>query len=109
MDNTDQARARIGMEVVDDSGHFIGTVEHVEPDHFVVQKGFFFPNSHRIPNSAISEMTDREIRLRISRETAMHATEDENWAEKPEHGEIVPDMIGGEKPANKSDSDPHTH
>lgn len=98
MDQNEQARPQTGMEVIDDAGHFIGTVEHVEPDHFVVQKGFFFSNSHRIPNSAIGHIDDHEILLRISRESAMHDSTDENWSDHPEHGEFAPES--GTKPGN---------
>lgn len=102
-----QARPETSMEVVDDAGYFIGTVENVEHDHFVVQQGFFFPKDHRIPNSAIGEISDAGIRLRISRETAMHESSDMNWAEYPESSEIVSDIGDEEKPAAKSDIDPH--
>lgn len=86
-----EQRPSVGMDVIDESDHLVGTVETVEHDHFVVQKGFFFPQSHRIPMSAINLIVENEVILRISREEAMANNSDVDWTAKPHHGEHVPD------------------
>lgn len=90
-----QARPEIGMDVIDSDDHLVGTVESVEHDHFVVQKGFFFSQSHRIPNSAIGEIQRGQVTLRIRREEAMEHSADTHWNERPEHGEIAPGSATG--------------
>lgn len=101
-------RPSVGMDVIDNADHLVGTVESVEHDHFVVQKGFFFPQSHRLPLSAIESITENEVLLRISREIAMASNADANFADTPRHGESVPDnseklrsgIRGGADPRN---------
>lgn len=88
---TANQRPATGMDVIDNGGYFVGTVEHVGPDHFVVQKGFFFPQSHRVPNSAIESIKGQQLTLRISREQAIQKDPDYDWADHPERGEIHPE------------------
>lgn len=99
MEDHEQRRPHIGMDVIDSAGHFVGTVEHVEHDHFVVEKGFFFPESHRIGISAIESIRESEITLRIARESALSSDPDHNWAHDPRHGEIAPETGDPEKSA----------
>lgn len=101
----DQQRPGPGMDVIDSGDHLIGTVESVEHDHFVVQKGFFFPQNHRIPNSAIASIDGSEIVLRISREVALSSSVDQNWGDQPLHGESVPDSSEKTKSATKGGVD----
>lgn len=102
----EQVRPQVDMDVIDDGDHMVGTVESVEHDHFVVQKGFFFPQNHRVPNSAIDSITGSEIRLRISREIALNSSVDLNWAEEPVHGESAPDNSDTTRSAFKGGVDP---
>lgn len=102
-----QDRPALGMDVIDTSDHLVGTVEAVEHDHFVVQKGFFFPKSHRIPNSAIDSIEGNEVRLRITREVAMTSSVDDDWSSVPHHGEVVPEIGDVEKSAARGGVDPH--
>lgn len=89
MDPRNDFRPRIGMDVIDRNDHLVGTVESVEHDHFVVARGLFFSQPQRIPDSAIADIRGDELRLRITREAALHSSVDIHWAERPEHGEIV--------------------
>ena len=102
-----QQRPAVGMDVIDNAGHLVGTVESVEHDHFVIQKGFFFPRNHRIPDSAIDRIANNEIILRISRDLDQSSSVDRNWADHPEHGEIVPEAGDVERSAARSGVDPH--
>lgn len=106
METQDQQRPQVGMEVLDNADHLMGTVEQLEPDHFVVQKGFFFPKSHRIAITAIESISGNEVTLGISREEAMHGSEDTKWADRPRHGEIAPDAGDVEKSATRDGADP---
>lgn len=94
------------MDVIDNANHLVGTVESVEHDHFIVQKGFFFPANHRIPQSAIASITENEVNLRISREMALATSTDETWADKPQHGESVPDASDVTRSAFRGGVDP---
>lgn len=101
-----QQRPQVGMDVIDSADHMVGTVETVEHDHFVVQKGFFFPENHRIPNTAIDSIDGNEITLRITREVALNSSVDLRWAEEPVHGESVPDSSETTRSAFKGGVDP---
>lgn len=102
-----RTRPNVGMEVIDNADHMVGTVESVEHDHFVVEKGFFFPQSHTISNTAIDSIDGNEITLRISRDEAMNSSPDSDWADKPHHGENVPDTSETEISARRGGVDPH--
>lgn len=86
-----EQRPSVGMDVIDNADHLVGTIETVEHNHFVVQKGFFFPQSHRIPVNAIENIVENEVTLRISREEALASDADVDWADKPHYGEHIPD------------------
>lgn len=88
MNNTPEHPAT-GMDVIDNGGYFVGTVERVGEDDFVVQKGFFFPQSHRLPNSAVDTIGGQQVTLRISRERALQREPEYDFADHPERGEIV--------------------
>lgn len=99
-------RPSVGMDVIDSADRLVGTVEAIEHDHFVVQKGFFFPQNHRVPNSAIDSIIENEVILRISRETALASDADVDWADRPFRGESVPDASEATRKAFRSGVDP---
>lgn len=101
-----EQRPAIGMDVVDNADHLVGTVETVEHDHFIVQKGFFFPQSHRLPISAIDSIEENEVTLRISLEVALASNVDADWKDSPQHGESVPDASQVTNDAFRSGVDP---
>lgn len=98
MEDRYDKRPRIGMNVVDCNDHLVGAVESVEHDHFVVGTELFFTQPQRIPDSAISDIYGNEVRLRITRETALHSSIDSHWGERPEHGEIVESPVADDAP-----------
>lgn len=72
-----------------------------------MKKGFFFLRNHEISNTAIREIRDMEIRLRITRKDALHGSVDQNWADHSEQVEIVRDESDGESSAIRGNNDPH--
>lgn len=101
-----EKRPSVGMDVIDESDHLVGTVEAIEHDHFIVQKGFFFPQSHRIPLSAIENIVENEVVLRIPREVALASNVDVQWNERPIYGETVPDASQVTRSAYRGGVDP---
>lgn len=89
MDARNDTRPQIGMDVIDSNDHLVGTVEEVNHDHFVVGPGLFLACSQCIPTSAISDIRGNELRLRISRESALQSSVDTHWLERPGHGETA--------------------
>ena len=61
MEAQETDRPQVGMDVIDRDDHLVGRVESIEHDHFVVEKGFFFAQRHRIPNSAIAAIRGNDI------------------------------------------------
>jgi uncharacterized protein (TIGR02271 family) len=71
---------RSGMDVIGADGEKIGEVDAVEADYFVVRKGFFFPEDHYIPFSAISSYdADNRVSLSVTRDQAL----EQDWATPP--------------------------
>lgn len=101
-----QQRPQPGMEVIDNGDHLVGTVESVEHSHFVVQKGFFFPQNHRIPNSAIDSIVENEIILRVSREVALTTNTDQTSADQSANGEHPPEASEKAGSATRGGVDP---
>ena len=101
-----EQRPSVGMDVIDNADRLVGTVESVDHDHFVVQKGFFFPQNHRLPISAIASVIENEVTLRISREMALAHNADVDWSDHPQHGESVPDASETTRRAFRGGVDP---
>jgi uncharacterized protein (TIGR02271 family) len=56
-----------GMKVRSSDGASLGKIIRVEPDHFLVEKGFFFPKDYAIPVSMIREIRDDEAWLSVTK------------------------------------------
>ena len=68
-----------GMDVIGSDDEKIGEVDAVEQDYFVVRKGFFFPEDHYIPVSAISTYDDNRIYLTYTRDQVL----EQDWVAPP--------------------------
>ena len=64
---------QVGDDVIGSDGHKVGSVAEVQPTYLVVEKGFFFPTDYYIPVSAITQVTDGQVVLDVSRDTALHS------------------------------------
>ena len=70
------SKIREGAEVIGSDGDSLGKVDHVEGDMFVVRKGFFFPQDHQIPMSAVTSVDDGNVYLSVTGDAAMEG----NWS-----------------------------
>lgn len=71
---------QIGMDVVGADGEKVGEIDAVERDYFVVRKGFFFPQDHYIPLSAISSYDeDGRVFLNVTKDQAL----EQEWGNPP--------------------------
>jgi uncharacterized protein (TIGR02271 family) len=57
-----------GMKVMSSDGSSLGKIIRVEPEYFLVEKGFFFPKDYSIPISMVREIRDDACWLSVSRE-----------------------------------------
>ena len=64
---------QVGDDVYGSDGEKVGTVAEVQPTYLVVEKGFFFPTDYYIPLSAITQVTDGQVWLTVSKESALHS------------------------------------
>lgn len=71
-----------GMDVIGADGEKVGEIDGVEQDYFVVRKGFFFPQDHYIPMTAISSYDDNQIYLNVTKDEAL----DQEWGNPPAGG-----------------------
>ena len=71
---------QVGDDVYGSDGEKVGTVAEVQPTYLVVEKGFFFPTDYYIPLSAITQVTDGQVWLTVSKESALHS----GWERVPE-------------------------
>lgn len=71
---------QVGDDVYGSDGEKVGTVAEVQPTYLVVEKGFFFPTDYYIPLSAITQVTDGQVWLTVSKESALHS----GWETIPE-------------------------
>lgn len=68
-----------GMEVIGSDGEKIGEIDAVEQDYFVVRKGFFFPQDHYIPLTAVSSYDDGKVYLNVTKDGAL----EQDWSQPP--------------------------
>ncbi len=69
-----------GMDVVGADGEKVGEIDGVERDYFVVRKGFFFPQDHYIPLTAVSSYDDNAVYLNVTKDEAL----EQEWSQAPE-------------------------
>lgn len=68
-----------GMDVYGSDGEKVGTVDAVDQNHFIVRKGFFFPEDHYIPFSAVNTYDDNAVHLNVTKDGAL----EQQWGEQP--------------------------
>jgi uncharacterized protein (TIGR02271 family) len=66
-------QVQIGDDVYGSDGDKVGTVADVQSTYIVVEKGFFFPTDYYIPVNAITQVTDGQVVLNVSKDTALHS------------------------------------
>lgn len=69
------------MDVHGSDGAKAGSISEVSGGHFVVKKGFFFPNDFYIPTSAVNSVEDNKVYLNVTKDEAM--SQDPSWEEQP--------------------------
>ena len=79
-----------GMDVIGADGEKVGEIDGVERDYFIVRKGFFFPQDHYIPMTAISSFDDNQVFLNVTKDEAL----EQEWTNEPgavSHGSTAMD------------------
>lgn len=71
-----------GMSVIGADGEKVGEIDGVEQDYFIVRKGFFFPQDHYIPMTAISSYDDSQVYLNVTKDEAL----EQEWGNPPVAG-----------------------
>ena len=79
-------RLQEGMDVVSSDGDKVGEISEISPEYFVVQKGFFFPETYYIPASAIASVDDKTY-LNVSKEQALN--QDPPWDQQPDEAAVA--------------------
>jgi len=82
-------QVQVGNDVFGSDGDKVGSVSEVQPTYLVVEKGFFFPTDYYIPLSAITHVTDGQVFLNVSKDTALHS----GW-------ETIPDVMSSTAPGD---------
>lgn len=68
-----------GMDVIGSDGEKVGEVDAVEQDYLIVRKGFFFPQDHYIPFSAVDSADENSVYLNVTKDGAL----EQQWGERP--------------------------
>lgn len=100
--NLDNFVPQNGMDVYGSDGEKVGEIDAVEPDrdYFIVRKGFFFPQDHYIPLTAVSSYEEDRVYLNVTKDEAL----EQEWANPPAGGTTTAadrtyetDMGGGDR------------
>ena len=70
---------QVGMDVVGADGEKVGEIDAVERDSFIVRKGFFFPQDHYIPLSAVASVEADTVYLNVTKDEAL----EQEWTTPP--------------------------
>lgn len=82
MDNNNNFSLQQGMTVYGFDGDKIGDVDVIEVEYFIVRKGFFFPEDHYIPFSAIQSVDGEDVVLNVTKDDALN----QEWNQVPAAG-----------------------
>ncbi len=77
-----QFTPREGMNVYGSDGDKVGEIDAIEPDYFVVRKGFFFPEDHYIPRNAVANFDEENVYLAYTKDEVLS----QDWTTAPEAG-----------------------
>jgi uncharacterized protein (TIGR02271 family) len=69
-----------GMNVYGSEGDKVGEVDAIEPDYFIVRKGFFFPEDHYIPRNAVANFDEDNIYLAYTKDEVLS----QDWTTLPQ-------------------------
>jgi len=72
----DSITIHAGATVFDANGDKLGKVHAVEPDQFVVEKGFFFPTDYIVPISMVTRASEDEIHLSVTKDEAVDRSDE---------------------------------
>ena len=89
---------QMGMDVIGSDGEKVGEIDAVEQDYFVVRKGFFFPQDHYIPFSAVDSFEERAVYLNVTKDGAL----EQQWTEAPAY--TTDDSILGSTGTTQTDA-----
>lgn len=92
-----------GMDVIGADGEKIGEIDAVEPDrdYFIVRKGFFFPQDHYIPLTAISSYDEDRVYLNVTKDEAL----EQQWNNPPATGQAYGDTNYGQGTVTTGDEE----
>lgn len=79
MDINNNFTLQPGMTVYGSEGDKIGDIDVIEGDSFVVRKGFFFPEDHYIPFTAVQSVESEDVYLAVTKDDALN----QNWNQSP--------------------------
>jgi len=72
----------VGTDVIGADGEKVGEIDAVERDYFIVRKGFFFPQDHYIPMTAVSSYDEDKVYLNVTKDEAL----EQEWTNPPVAG-----------------------
>jgi hypothetical protein len=70
---------QVGQDVIGADGEKVGEIVGVERECFIVRKGFFFPQGHYIPFSAIASYDEDKVYLNLTKEQVL----EQQWTNPP--------------------------
>jgi len=73
---------QVGQDVIGADGEKVGDIDGVEREYFIVRKGFFFPQDHYIPLTAVSSYDDDKVYLNVTKDEAL----EQDWTNPPAAG-----------------------
>lgn len=90
--DTTQFNPQHGMDVIGADGEKVGEIDAVEREYFVVRKGFFFPQDHYIPLTAVSSFDEDAVYLNVTKDEAL----EQDWTNAPvsDHDTVVSEEGG---------------
>lgn len=85
---TDMVTLREGMDVYGADGDKLGSIDAVYPNYVSVKKGFFFPEDHYVPISAIQGVDeDDKVWLTVTKDEVLN----QGWDQVPEAVDVAAD------------------
>jgi len=91
---------QVGLDVIGADGEKVGEIDGVERDYFIVRKGFFFPQDHYIPMTAVSSYDEGTVYLNVTKDEAL----EQDWTNPPAPGAGYDTTLTSETDVNAADT-----
>jgi uncharacterized protein (TIGR02271 family) len=101
MTTTSGKTLRVGMTVFGNDREKIGDIARLGDNHFIIEKGWLFPEDVYVPHAVVASVTDEDVFLTLTK----NQVESQDWSVAPTGDAAMGDAVAGYRERTAADPD----